>query len=146
MKFLDEEKILSDQQHGFRKRRSCETQQINTIQDLADGLNNHQQTDAILLHFSKVFDKVAHERLARNLHHYGIRGRTLEWIKSFLHGRTQQVVFAGKICSTSLVNSGIPQGTVLGPLLFSIYINDLPSKVRSTACLFLLMTVCSTGL
>ena len=112
-------------------------QLINTIQDLT-GLNNHQQIDTILLEFSKAFDKVAHERLARKLHHYGIRGRTLELIKSFLHGRTQQVVLNGKTSSALPVSSRVPQGTVLGSLLFLIYmyINDLPSKVRSTACLF----------
>ena len=88
MKFLDEEKILSDQQHDFRKWRSCETQLINNVLDPAYGLYNHQQMDAILCDFSK-FDKVAHEYLARKLHHYGIGRKTLDWIKSFLKGRTQ---------------------------------------------------------
>jgi hypothetical protein len=67
-------------QHGFRKKRSCESQLILTIQDLAAGLNSKSQIDAILLDFSKAFDKVSHERLAPKLHHYGVRGNTLSWI------------------------------------------------------------------
>jgi hypothetical protein len=70
MKFFESHSILSDNQHGFRKKRSCESQLILTIQDLAAGLNSKSQTDAILLDFSKAFDKVPHERLAAKLHRY----------------------------------------------------------------------------
>ena len=136
MNHLELNNFISDQQHGFRKRRSCESQLIITVDDLSRGLNRHQQIDAVTLDFSKAFDKVPHKRLAVKLQHYGITGKTLEWIQCFLQGRTQQVVVDGEQSAPAPVASGVPQGTVLGPLLFLVYINDLPQRVRSTSRLF----------
>ena len=133
---LENHTILTDYQHGFRKRRSTETQLILTIQDLASNLNSGEQTDAILLDFSKAFDKVPHQRLLLKLHHYGVRGTILDWIRDFLSDRTQEVVLDGTTSTRCSVTSGVPQGTVLGPLLFLVYINDMPSCIQSPARLF----------
>ena len=83
------------------------------------GLDKRQQHDLIVLDFSKAFDRVPHERLLRKMDHYGIRGSTLEWIRAFLTDRVQQVTVEGATSDSIQVLSGAPQGTVLGPLLFS---------------------------
>ena len=95
---------LSDHQHGFRKRRSCETQLIQAVDDLANFLSNGGQIVAVL-DFSKAFDKVPHHHLATKLHHYGMRGMTLE---SFLSSRTQEVILEGKKSSSVPMTSGVP--------------------------------------
>ena len=120
MKHLESHGILSDQQHGFRKRRSCEIQLILTLQDLAAGMDEGQQIDAILLDFIKAFDKVPHERLAVNLRHYGIQTSLLEWIQSFLRDRSQQVRVEGQSSTSVPVVSGVPQETVLFYYCFTL--------------------------
>ena len=87
---LEAHSILTDAQHGLRKRRSCETQLIITIQDLAKTVDNKGQTDVILLDFSKAFDKVPHHRLLHRLEFYGIRGSLHSWISSFLGNRSHR--------------------------------------------------------
>ena len=136
MKHLDRLGLLHDAQHGFRKRRSTETQLIQTIHDIATNMDVGDQTDVILLDFSKAFDKVPHKRLLLKLHQLGIRGNTLNWIESFLKDRTQRVVLENSTSESAPVLSGVPQGTVLGPLLFLVYINDLPQCVNSQVKLF----------
>ena len=98
MRHLEQHEILTDAQHGFRKQRSCETQLIITLQDLAKTVDDKGQSDVILLDFSKAFDKVPHKRLMHKLQHYGIRGSLHSWISDFLHDRTQAVVLEnGKV-------------------------------------------------
>ena len=136
---LDQYKILTDCQHGFRARRSCETQLLKLAQELVEGLDKKHQHDIIILDFSKAFNRVPHECLLRKLDHYGIRGSTHNWIKGFPTDRTQHVLVEGAASENIPVISGVPQGTVLGPLqflLFMTFINDLPDCVQSSTRLF----------
>ena len=129
-------KMLTPVQHGFRAEHSCESQLLLTTEDLVQNYENKIQTDLIVLDFSKAFDVVPHQRLPHKLDHYGIRGSTLLWIQSFLTTRSQNVVVDGSFSETAHVGSGVPRGTVFGPILFLCYINDLPSSVSSDVRLF----------
>ena len=118
---LDLYKILNAVQHGFRFAHSCESQLLITLQDLMKYNDNKIQIDIAILDFSKAFDTVPHDSLLQKLHHYGIQGNVLLWISEFLKNRQQSVVIDGKHSEWIHVDSGVPQGTVLGPLLFLLH-------------------------
>ena len=136
MTHYDNHHILADVQHGFRPGRSCESQLIITTHDLASALDDKQQVDAVVLDFSKAFDRVPHQRLLKKLQHNGINGSLLYWIQNFLTTRSQRVVIDGQSSASVPVTSGVPQGTVLGPLLFLTFINDIPTGITSKLRLF----------
>ena len=133
---IDAHKILCDQQHGFRKKRSCESQLIVTLQDISASLDDGEQIDTILLDFSKAFDKVPYQRLALKLRHCGIQCTILPWVDSFLSNRSQQVLVEGH-SSESMPSFPASLNVVyFGPLLFLLYVNDLPLEASSNTCLF----------
>ena len=140
-KHLAFESILADCQHGFQSQRSCKTQLVQFFHDLVSNLyralnRNHRQTDVIIMDFTKALDRVPHRRLLYKLDYYGIRGSTHKWITSWLSGRFQKVVLDGQASDLVPDLSGVPQGSVLGPVLFLIFINDLPENIRSSVRLF----------
>ena len=133
---LQSNNILTSLNHGFRRGHSCETQLALTVNDLVTNLDKKNQTDVLILDFSKAFDTVPHERLLLKLDAYGVQGQLHSWIRSFLCNRQMRVVIDGECSSKTHVVSGVPQGTVLGPLLFLCFINDLPDAVKSQIRLF----------
>ena len=136
MRHLDKHKILTYRQHGFRTHHSCETQLIQTVHDIAQSLDRRTPLDMIIMDFSKAFDTVPHKRLLHKLRNFDITGNTHKWITTFLTQRKQRVVVEGEHSSWTHVRSGVPQGTVLGPLLFLLYLNDLPDNIQSEMRLF----------
>ena len=142
MGHLDEYSILSDRQHAFRKFHSCETQLCTVIDDWSKNLDRGERVDIFIMDLEKAFDTPPHELLKAKLYRYGIRGKTLNWIDSFLCFRSQCVVVNGTKSGWSSVVSGVPQGTVLGPILFSLYINDMITDIQSEIRLFADDCVC----
>ena len=134
--YLELNKLISEKQHGFRAGRSTLTQLLSHFDDILSGMLQGDTTDAIFLDYSKAFDKVDHQLLIKKLIRYGFSQNLVDWISSFLSERNQIVVVKGAHSTETEVISGVPQGTVLGPILFIVFINDLENDVINSSVSF----------
>ena len=125
IKFLNDFDILYDFQFGFRTEHSPNIALIYLVDKIIDSLNNGKFVIGLFLAFKKAFDTVNHEIMLSKLYHYGIRGVAHKWFGSYLNNREQYVEYAGTKSELNNITCGIPQGSILGPLLFLLYINDL---------------------
>ena len=128
--------LLSEKQYGFTAGRSCIPQLLTTVRDWMEKLDNGESVDAIYLDLKKAFDTVPHKRLISKLSNYNVKGKVLELVKDFLSSRTQYVAINNSKSRTAQVTSGVPQGSVLGPTLFTYYINDMPDTVKNSVKIF----------
>lgn len=135
-KHLEKNSFFYPNQHGFRQGLSCGTQLIELLHDLVTSAEDRLQTDAIFIDFRKAFDRVSHSLLMHKLRALRIDNNVLIWIEEYLSDRKQCVVVGGKKSGTEAVMSGVPQGSVLGPLLFLVYINDIVTTTSSCIRLF----------
>ena len=134
--FLNEHNKLNPSQHGFRSGHSCQTQLLETVHQWANILDRRSSSHVLFLDFSKAFDRVPHRRLLLKLYYIGVRGNLLRWIQAFLVSRRQRVVVNSYSLDWSPVSSGVPQGSILGPLLFLLYVNDIGTHLKSQIRLF----------
>ena len=128
--FLEENNLVKNSQHGFRNKRSCLTNLLDFYNEVYNIYDETKAVDVIYLDFQKAFDKVPHQRLLIKLKSHGVADKLLKWLEDWLSERKQRVVINGKASNWRDVLSGVPQGSVLGPILFIIYVNDIDDGLK----------------
>ena len=136
VEFLVKHKLINTSQHGFLKARLCLTNLLCFFKEIIKWVDDGSPVDVAYLDFQKAFDKVPHQRLLLKLKTHGIGNDVINWIEKWLTHRRQRVIVDGEISNWKSILSGVPQGSVLGPILFLIYINDLEDDISSKVLKF----------
>ena len=133
--FLDKHDILSDNQYGFRKGRSTDTAIHVLVEKFYENVENDDIMIGLFIDFSRAFDTISHNLLLQKLYHYGFRGIALDWFTDYLYNRKQFVMYNNVKSNMGKIDYGVPQGSILGPLLFLLYINDICNVSNKISCI-----------